>query len=521
LGLSIRNQETNGPDGVISMTFESPEEPKALVNIKENALFGRRKYHMDEQPNSVDETREAIGDFWISPLEYKIVQITGSDRVPVQGLSEVIAGEPLLAARLLRLANLIPGLPQVLTTVRQSIGILGLDQLKALTLGLSSLLLSQIPLSGRNAEREEALGALREIWEHSVGCATLAGRVAMKAGFASPQFAFVAGFLHDIGRLLLYRYSRAHYCESTAVAKEKNIPLTEAETLACGHNHLELGEIWSGRMELPLSLTTVIRYHHASPCMLPDFITEEVRNVVTLVRLTDLACESYGIGSGGDQPDGMGELWKACGLRLEDMTDDLRLVKQEVEGSREFFGFPNGNRTEILRFPHPAVTVGTALRPEPEKLAANDTRGRVIRFPVRKENSPKTGENLPSKRLTILVVEDHGSLCEMLSLYLIRYGYHVRTADNGQVALDVLSKENIDLVLLDLMLPRVDGFAVLKRVRETHELSKPYIIVVSAGASEKDRNRVLELGANEYMPKPFHLIRLLERIRAVEQYLLS
>jgi DNA-binding response OmpR family regulator len=118
------------------------------------------------------------------------------------------------------------------------------------------------------------------------------------------------------------------------------------------------------------------------------------------------------------------------------------------------------------------------------------------------------------------VVEDHGSLCDMLSLYFMRYGYHVRTANNGDTALQLLAKEEIHLVLLDLMLPRVDGFAVLKQLREWAQERKPYIIVVSAGASEKDRNKVLELGANEYMPKPFHLIRLLERVQAVENYLL-
>ena len=67
-----------------------------------------------------------------------------------------------------------------------------------------------------------------------------------------------------------------------------------------------------------------------------------------------------------------------------------------------------------------------------------------------------------TKKLTILIVEDHGSLCEMLSLYFMRYDYHVRTADNGESALEILSKEEIHLVLLDLMLPRLDGFAVLK-----------------------------------------------------------
>ena len=75
-----------------------------------------------------------------------------------------------------------------------------------------------------------------------------------------------------------------------------------------------------------------------------------------------------------------------------------------------------------------------------------------------------------TKKLMILIVEDHGSLCEMLSLYFMRYGYHVRTADNGETALEILSNEEIHLVLLDLMLPRLDGFAVLKELRESERV---------------------------------------------------
>ena len=471
---------------------------------------------MDQQPHSVDKARERLADFWISPLEYKIIQIARNDRVPVQGLGEVIVGNPLLADRLLRVANLIAGLPQAISTVAQSISILGVDYLKALALGISTLTSLQMNLAGRRAENDIAL---LEIWEHSVGCAALAGRMAKKAGDVLPQLAFVAGFLHDIGRLLLYRHSLEHYTESRAVAMEKNIPLTEAETLACGLNHLELGETWSRKVELPAAVSAVIRYHHDALRSLPDWITDEARSVIRLVRLADLACERQGIGSGGEPADGIGELWKVCNLRSEEVTDELRLVQQEVEASRGRFGFSHADTSQPLALARSAVRPGPVSTPD--ELAANDDRGRVIRFPAHKKHSAKTHGDASSKRLTILVVEDHGSLCEMLSLYLIRHGYHVRTAENGQLALDVLSKENIDLVLLDLMLPRVDGFAVLRRVRQSHDDPKPYIIVVSAGASEKDRNRVLELGANEYMPKPFHLIRLLERIQAVEKYLLS
>jgi CheY-like chemotaxis protein len=475
---------------------------------------------MNQERDSFDQSRERISEFQISPLEYKIVQIVKNDRVPVQSLGEIIASEPLLAVRLLRLANLISGLPHKLSTLPQSISILGLDQLKALTLGISLFSSAPVSPTDKDAENEDGSVTLRQLWEHSVGCATIAGRIAKKVGNVSPLFAFVAGFLHDVGRLLLYRYSKDRFIESIAVAVEKNIPLTEAETLASGFNHLELGEIWSGKVELHNSLKEVIRYHHEPPCMVPDSVADEVRKATTVVRLADLTCESQAIGNGGERGDGIEELWSAINLQPEQSADELRMIKQEIESAREIFGFRRDDTRKTLPLRHSAIPVEAGLLSEAQKIAANGRRGQVIPFPARNDCLPRGGENASSRRLTILVVEDHGSLCEMLSLYLIRHGYHVRTADNGQAALNALAKEEIDLVLLDLMLPRMDGFAVLKYVRETHEYKKPYIIVVSAGASEKDRNRVLELGANEYMPKPFHLMRLLERIHAVEKYLL-
>jgi CheY-like chemotaxis protein/HD-like signal output (HDOD) protein len=475
---------------------------------------------MNHERDAFDQSAEGISDFRISPFEYKIVQIAKNDRVPVQSLGEIIAIEPLLAMRLLRLANLISGLPQKLSTVSQSISILGLDQLKALTLGLSFFSLAPATPTDKNTEIEDGSVSLRQLWEHSVGCATFAGRIAAKVGNVSPRFAFVAGFLHDVGRLLLYRYSKDRFIESMAVAAEKNIPLTEAETLACGFNHLELGELWSEKVELHNALKEVIRYHHEPPCTMPDSVADEIRKAIAVVRLADLACERQAIGNGGELGDGIEKLWSAFSQQPEHSTGELRMIKQEIESAREIFGFRSDDTRKTLPLHCSAFPAEAGLAAESQKLAANGRRGQLIPFPARSEGLPLRGENASSKRLTILVVEDHGSLCEMLSLYLIRHGYHVRTADNGQAALNILAKEEIDLVLLDLMLPRMDGFAVLKHVRERHEYKKPYIIVVSAGASEKDRNRVLELGANEYMPKPFHLMRLLERIQAVEKYLL-
>ena len=117
-------------------------------------------------------------------------------------------------------------------------------------------------------------------------------------------------------------------------------------------------------------------------------------------------------------------------------------------------------------------------------------------------------------------MEDNGSLRDLLSQYFMRYGYHIRTAKDGESALEVIDNDEIHLVLLDLMLPGIDGFTVLRQIREQSGDKPPYVIVTSACASTIDRNLVLELGANEYMPKPFHFLRLRERVQNVETGLL-
>ena len=154
--------------------------------------------------------------------------------------------------------------------------------------------------------------------------------------------------------------------------------------------------------------------------------------------------------------------------------------------------------------------------------------GQVIPFPQRGKRGARTSrptavkmpaQNKLAKKFTILIVEDHGSLRDIVSIYLMRQGYHIRTAGNGQAALDILATEKIHILLLDLMLPAVDGFEVLRQLQEQKDKSSPYVIVVTALTAESEQERVLKLGGDEYLPKPFHLPHLLERIQAAENQL--
>jgi DNA-binding response OmpR family regulator len=113
---------------------------------------------------------------------------------------------------------------------------------------------------------------------------------------------------------------------------------------------------------------------------------------------------------------------------------------------------------------------------------------------------------------TILVVEDEPSLREVVSLYLKRAGFNVATAGDGKMALDWLEHEPVDLVVLDLMLPKVDGFEITRRLRARGDTP---IIMLTARREESERIAGLELGADDYVVKPFSPQELVSRVRAV------
>ena len=113
---------------------------------------------------------------------------------------------------------------------------------------------------------------------------------------------------------------------------------------------------------------------------------------------------------------------------------------------------------------------------------------------------------------TILVVEDERSISEVVTLYLTRSGYQVITAHDGRAALQELTKGRPDLIILDLMLPEIDGWEITRRVRA--EGATP-IIMLTARREESDRILGLEMGADDYVVKPFSPQELVSRVRAV------
>lgn len=120
----------------------------------------------------------------------------------------------------------------------------------------------------------------------------------------------------------------------------------------------------------------------------------------------------------------------------------------------------------------------------------------------------------PDRKQRVLVVEDEDDLRTLLSYALASAGYETQAADRGKVALAALDSFRPDLVLLDLMLPDISGLDVCRHLRRTTSIRQPAVIIVSARAQEIDRVVGLEVGADDYVVKPFSVRELMLRVEA-------
>jgi DNA-binding response OmpR family regulator len=117
----------------------------------------------------------------------------------------------------------------------------------------------------------------------------------------------------------------------------------------------------------------------------------------------------------------------------------------------------------------------------------------------------------------ILVVDDEPDVASLLTLMLKSQGYDVITARDGQEALEKARNQNPDLILLDVMLPKMDGYKVARMLKFDENFSHIPIILLTAKIQEKDRQTGMEMGANDYVTKPFDTALLLSKIKTILQ----
>jgi len=112
----------------------------------------------------------------------------------------------------------------------------------------------------------------------------------------------------------------------------------------------------------------------------------------------------------------------------------------------------------------------------------------------------------------ILIVDDDVNICQLLNLYLVKDGFSTSICHNGKEAIKLVQNEDFDIVLLDIMMPEMDGFETLAHIRKISNLP---VIMVSAKGEPMDKITGLDLGADDYVTKPFEPQELISRIKAL------
>lgn len=115
----------------------------------------------------------------------------------------------------------------------------------------------------------------------------------------------------------------------------------------------------------------------------------------------------------------------------------------------------------------------------------------------------------------IVVAEDDRAIARLIKFKLERAGYEVEVAEDGGQAVETINKNHPDLVLLDVMMPVLDGYQVLRRIKDNPELESIPVIMLTARGQEKDIVKGIEMGSQDYIVKPFRPAELLARVNRI------
>ena len=115
----------------------------------------------------------------------------------------------------------------------------------------------------------------------------------------------------------------------------------------------------------------------------------------------------------------------------------------------------------------------------------------------------------------IVLAEDEPQIARLIEFKLKKEGYDVTWRENGEEALQAIKAEKPNLILLDVMMPVMDGYEVLRRLKEDENLKSIPVIMLTARAQEKDVVKGIDMGAEDYITKPFHPAELLARVKRI------
>ncbi len=204
-----------------------------------------------------------------------------------EDIGKIIGKDPGLTARLLKIVNSAYfGFDSQVETISHAISIIGIEQ-------LNDMVLSTVVMKQFKDVPSEAL-AMDSFWKHSIACGIASKVLAIEMGIENPERVFVAGLMHDIGRLVICNKASFETLKIFFMMKNQNIEICVAERETLGFDHAELGGKMLENWNLPEFHQEVLTFHH-KPSLAPNFIVE-----ASIVHVADILMNTLDFGSSGE-----------------------------------------------------------------------------------------------------------------------------------------------------------------------------------------------------------------------------
>jgi len=262
----------------------------------------------DETAKTFEKIFGQIEDLPTLPkVFYNISTLLENPKVSASDVTKQISKDPALTAKILRIVNsAFYGLPQKISTLTQAIVILGFSTVKNLVLASS--------VSDFFAHKIRLKFDMEKLWYHSLGTGIISRLIAVHAGDARPQEAFIGGLLHDVGKVVLCKYEPERFKKVLRIVETENELIYKAEERVFGFTHTDIGAFVATKWNLPPQLVAGIEFHHT-----PRQCAENVRKQVAIVHLAEILCRVKDLGSGGDNrvPDIDEDAFKLLGISYD------------------------------------------------------------------------------------------------------------------------------------------------------------------------------------------------------------
>ena len=254
----------------------------------------------------------------------KVGELVGNPGTSAADINNVIRTDIALSARVLKLVNSsFYGFPRKISSITHAVVILGFNTVR--NVALSAFVLDAF------VARDLPFG-YREFWIHCLGTGVAASALAKRRGLAQAEDAFMAGLLHDVGKIVLHVYARPEYAGVFRRVKERDCLILEAERDVLGMTHAEVGGLLLDAWHIPEHLVETVKLHHE-----PDGASAGP-DLTAAVHLGDILTRALLVGNPGDKriPRASQEAWDTLGFALGEVDGICREIAQEMQSVDAF-----------------------------------------------------------------------------------------------------------------------------------------------------------------------------------------